>query len=564
MAFKFTAKAWLQWLFSAKAAVKEQSPPSRGSPLLRPLRPIDTAGHFASKATINVDWIRRLVESEIFQSVVAYFDQYPSGSLMNPAERAFLYCLIRALKPENVVEIGTYYAGTTEVLARAVLDNGFGCVHTVDPYGADRVSRIIAVWHEPLKAITTCSFDDSMLFLAKFLQHKTLIDFILIDGEHDFEFVRFDLEMSARLLRPNGIIVIDDADQAGPFAAAKYFLADHPEWRELGDCVASFKQSVPFDGQRGSVAGTHLLILQAPSYFVVEDNRFRSWGQQQIPADRITGFELELAQAVGGGILHVQTILRTFGGGQVWLEIKSVAIKPIELIDRPRTVRHQLTAPLIAVSKQGEPIDFCTAELVLFWQPERVTGSLKLQAPPRLLLPQATTLHELRPFSGPREWDGIDGLAVVPIDAAPVVADFQILQLVAVATDEVHSLSMRSFGHVAGRIYRAKVWVGGPLNANVRLIVRDSIDLQTGRPTNEIEIKVDLHSGVIIHSHGDLLRSGVEQRPDGWRVIWVDLRSADGNIFMALFLLEGGSNSHVFMPRVQRLLLGGFDIVLSR
>ena len=138
---------------------------------LRPLLPIDAANRFAAKTPIDVEWLRSLINSETYKTLVLpYFYQYPPLSLMDPDERALLYCLIRALKPENVVEIGTYFAGTTEVLARAVWENGSGCVYSVDPYGAGRVSQAMTAWPEPLRAITTCSFDNSMSFLTQLLQ----------------------------------------------------------------------------------------------------------------------------------------------------------------------------------------------------------------------------------------------------------------------------------------------------------------------------------------------------------------------------------------------------------
>ena len=100
-------------------------------------------------------------------------------------------------------------------------------------------------------------------------------------------------------------------------------------------------QSSPFDDQRSSVPGTSLLLLQAPPYFAVEADRFRSWGQQE--SARLTeslDSKLELDhEAAGSGILHIQTTLRTFGGGKTWLEIKSVAIRAYR-VHRPSPARY--------------------------------------------------------------------------------------------------------------------------------------------------------------------------------------------------------------------------------
>ena len=60
--------------------------------------------------------------------------------------RAFLYQTVKAMQARFVIEIGTYYAGTTEVLARAMHANGAGHVMTIDPYGGQRVPAILEAW----------------------------------------------------------------------------------------------------------------------------------------------------------------------------------------------------------------------------------------------------------------------------------------------------------------------------------------------------------------------------------------------------------------------------------
>ena len=207
------------------------------------------------------------------------------------------------------------------------------------------------------------------------------------------------------------------------------------------------------------------------------------------------------------------------------------------------------------MSEQGEPIDYCTVEIELFWHPEQTGDALKLRAPPRPVVPQETVLAELPPLPPPQVWDGINGLAAIPVDTPRIVSDFQVLQLVAVVPEGVHSLSIRSSDHVAGSVYRATVWVGAPSNTNARLMV------VTRNNHHEIDMKVDLHSPAANEPPGNALRCGIEQQADGWRRIWVDLKLSDGNIVVAFFFLESGSNFHVFKPKGQRLLLGGFDIV---
>src|SRR5262245_34367507 len=114
---------------------------------MKPLTPI---GAKLGGARVDRSWMDSLPRSDAFKSAAAYFADYPEHSMMSDCCRAALYCLVNALRPQSVVEIGTLHAGTTEVLARSVMENGTGVVYTTDPYGAERCPRIINSWPQPL------------------------------------------------------------------------------------------------------------------------------------------------------------------------------------------------------------------------------------------------------------------------------------------------------------------------------------------------------------------------------------------------------------------------------
>jgi len=80
-----------------------------------------------------------------------YFANYPRQSLMSDHSRTVLFSLVQMHRPQVVVEIGTLYAGTTEVLARALWENGDGIIYTTDPFGAERCPDIIATWPVELR-----------------------------------------------------------------------------------------------------------------------------------------------------------------------------------------------------------------------------------------------------------------------------------------------------------------------------------------------------------------------------------------------------------------------------
>ena len=76
----------------------------------------------------------------------------PRSVHLSPGKRR-LCCIaiIRNLRPDHVFEIGSYKAGTTEALCRALQANGHGLLHTVDPFRGDYIAATIAHWPTELQ-----------------------------------------------------------------------------------------------------------------------------------------------------------------------------------------------------------------------------------------------------------------------------------------------------------------------------------------------------------------------------------------------------------------------------
>ena len=172
-----------------------------------------------------------------------------------------------------------------------------------------------------------------------------------------------------------------------------------------------------------------------------------------------------------------------------------------------------------------------------------------------------TGLAELPRLPGTAEWDLIVGLNATVAEGRPsVVAEQPVLHLAAVSPDERHALAARFRDLVPGGVYRMMVWVKPGSGANVQLEVRDSVDPQTTRPINEGEVRFDLASKKVLTADGNLVAHGIEEAPDHWRKLWVDVKTADGQVFVSVGMLEGGSNSHMFRATRQQLELGGFEL----
>ena len=229
--------------------------------------------------------------------------------------RAILYSLIRTMRPEIVVEVGTLFGGTTEVLARALWRNGSGVEHTTDPFGGERCPAIFAAWPAELQKVVHFHPLMSMDFFLELERRGLLIDLALIDGNHDYEFALFDLLMTARRLRPGGIVILDNVDQSGPFHAARDFLAKHPGWIEMGDGIASYDPSRPPSQSGPRRREQPFSWLRSPPPFLSISEAPMSWGQAAASGPSLAGFALDLPAQATSGTLHYLVTFRSFSVG---------------------------------------------------------------------------------------------------------------------------------------------------------------------------------------------------------------------------------------------------------
>ena len=129
---------------------------------------------------------------------------------------------------------------------------------------------------------------------------------------------------------------------------------------------------------------------------------------------------------------------------------------------------------------------------------------------------------------------GTQGLNVKVGAGRPVVAGQPILDLVAVPTDGRHYLAAQSTRFDNNRVYRITAWVKAPAGLKVQLEVRDGINSRNGKPANYGVAIFDPTTRSVSTSSTTLKGRGIEQGPDQWQKIWVDLATADGQFVLAL------------------------------
>jgi predicted O-methyltransferase YrrM len=258
------------------------------------------------------DPIPAILASSEYRQAVQIFAESSSikDALVPPDSQAFLYCLIRLLRPKLAVEIGTYLASTTRAMARAIVDNGEGELHTIDPF-AIRGRLRIATWSSDLRKATRFNLMNSMSYFAQIQKSGLRMGLVFVDGNHDYEFALFDIQCAARMMHPGGFIVIDNIAQPGPFMAARDFMerASVKGWHECGNSLARFRSTEPFDRQRTTIQNTDFCVLRAPAVITIGSEPVCFDNLAWTPTDR--SLRLQVAFAMEGR-LQIQFVMRVF------------------------------------------------------------------------------------------------------------------------------------------------------------------------------------------------------------------------------------------------------------
>jgi predicted O-methyltransferase YrrM len=275
---------------------------------MQPLTPLYRPGE---QFEISAQGLAEWQQSDSFERVTDFYYDYPQNALQSHIARALLHHLIVMHRPKLALEIGTYHAGTAEVMARALHEVGEGHLETIDPFGGERCPPLIAALPPELQQRITFSPVNSGAHFDRALAQGKRYDLVLVDGNHEFEFARFDLECTARLIRPGGLIVVDNIEQPGPRLAAKLFMESHPEWQDVAGVIGQIDAVGPLDMPPPSFYFTKFYLLRAPDHYPVKSAPI-SFGPITSDSAAVDGIEIDLAAETQGN-LHIQVYSRTFG-----------------------------------------------------------------------------------------------------------------------------------------------------------------------------------------------------------------------------------------------------------
>jgi predicted O-methyltransferase YrrM len=133
------------------------------------------------------------------------------------------YALIRNLRPENALVIGSRYGFVPACVALGLKANGAGRLSFVDANYDDRKDGYatayggVGYWSKPLSetfgALDLHPWVDVFLERTEtyFERVTTKFEYIYIDGNHCYEGVKYDCEQALLRLKPGGLLAFHDA-----------------------------------------------------------------------------------------------------------------------------------------------------------------------------------------------------------------------------------------------------------------------------------------------------------------------------------------------------------------
>ncbi|MEE1612153.1 O-methyltransferase [Microvirga sp. CF3016] len=206
---------------------------------------------------------------------------YRAGELtmgVNPGDRRAIYSLVMSLRPQNVLEIGTYI-GTSAIYMAAALQrlHGNRRLTTVDIFDVNHPKQ--GAWKDvglstpPAECAKALGLSEHVQFhvgASQDFMRETdeRYDLIFLDGDHDAWAIYEELSLALPLLQKDGIILLHDFYPGGKpirsdgYAIGGPFRAVERAQREDPAIQVLPLGTLPWQTQPGSNTTTLALVLK--------------------------------------------------------------------------------------------------------------------------------------------------------------------------------------------------------------------------------------------------------------------------------------------------------------
>ena len=168
-------------------------------------------------------------------------------SAISGEEGNFLQEMIRSARPQVSVEVGCAYGISSLYICEALREVNAAKHIIMDPYQHTEWEGIGLANLRRAGYLDIVDFHEvaSHQCLSRLTEERVTVDFAFIDGNHVFEYVLVDFFLIDKLLRPGGIVVLDDLSLPSVRSVCRYVLSSlryqciGPQSRELPERTAS-------------------------------------------------------------------------------------------------------------------------------------------------------------------------------------------------------------------------------------------------------------------------------------------------------------------------------------
>ena len=130
---------------------------------------------------------------------------------------AVLYGLVRSMKPQVCVEIGSARGNSSCAIGAALKENGCGKLYAIDPHSATQWndSHSVETFDILRRNIAAVGLTEQVEIVRSLSGEAARdwtrpIDLIFIDGDHSYEGVKQDWDMFVKHITPFGLVVFHD------------------------------------------------------------------------------------------------------------------------------------------------------------------------------------------------------------------------------------------------------------------------------------------------------------------------------------------------------------------
>lgn len=172
----------------------------------------------------------REIEAEKAPVYTGQSEGITAGNNLNTTFGKWIYCCVRVLQPEIMVETGVSHGSSSRMILKALHHNKKGKLYSIDlpdlDTNADYNNTRSTGWMvtEDLRSRWELIKGDAKLILPELLQKLNQVDIFFHDSDHSYEHMKFEFNTVMPYLSPEGILLSDDVHKNRAFGE---FVSQH-------------------------------------------------------------------------------------------------------------------------------------------------------------------------------------------------------------------------------------------------------------------------------------------------------------------------------------------------